>query len=116
MTIPSRFNHTTKRLCAALLVTGMALAGSGCAKLQNWRDHDKGIKIENLKVPTGYRVALLAEGAAHGGRHGRYLICRQHGGQCLRTDHERRRSDATARLAQRVDKSERRGVATVRCS
>jgi glucose/arabinose dehydrogenase len=35
---------------------------SGCGALQDWRDENKGIRLESLRVPPGYRVAVLATG------------------------------------------------------
>lgn len=52
----------TIRRGAALLTVAVALAISGCGALQDWRDENKGIQLQNLKVPPGYRVAVLATG------------------------------------------------------
>ena len=52
----------TIRRGATLLTVAVALAISGCGALQDWRDENKGIQLQNLKVPPGYRVAVLATG------------------------------------------------------
>lgn len=58
----SPFRRSTWRCGAALLWMGLSIGLSGCGALQDWRDENKGIQIESLKVPPGYRVAVLATG------------------------------------------------------
>ena len=55
-----RFCNKTKRAGATLLLAVMAVAISGCGSLQDWRDENKGIRLESLKAAPGYQVAVLA--------------------------------------------------------
>lgn len=52
----------TLRAGTAMLSVAVAVAISGCGALQDWRDENKGIQLENLKAPPGYRVSVLATG------------------------------------------------------
>lgn len=62
MQTPRRSTRTIKRTGAAILWAAIAVAVSACGTLQDWRDENKGIQLENLKVPPGYRVTVLATG------------------------------------------------------
>ncbi len=50
------------RLGTAVLWASLVLALPGCGWLQDWRDENKGIQLQSLKVPAGHRVAVFATG------------------------------------------------------
>ena len=39
---------------------GLLLSSAGCAWLQDRRDENKGVQLDSLRVPDGYRVSVLA--------------------------------------------------------
>ena len=62
MRLTPGFSRLTTRTVAALLGTATVATLSSCGTLQDWRDENKGIQLESLKAPPGYRVAVLATG------------------------------------------------------
>lgn len=57
-------NLTQLRLSLVRLGLGFAaaLTLSACSFYQDWRDENKGIQLESLRAPPGYKVSLLASG------------------------------------------------------
>lgn len=62
MHLSSRSRTATQWLKHAVLLAGLTAALSGCSFYQDWRDENKGIQLESLTVPPGYRVSLFATG------------------------------------------------------
>ncbi len=58
--VSSHFQVLLRRLALMSLLAVSVVASTGCAWLQDWRDENKGIQLQSLKVPAGYRVAVLA--------------------------------------------------------
>ena len=46
---------------AAFVAGGAALALTGCGAFRDWRDEDKGIRLERLQAPPGHTVSLFAK-------------------------------------------------------
>ena len=47
------------RVLAASII-GVLLSSGGCAWLQDMRDENKGVQLQSLRAPDGYRVSVLA--------------------------------------------------------
>lgn len=61
--------HTSARprsfsqwLTRTLTWAGLGIVLSGCGFYQDWRDENKGIQLDTLTAPPGYRVSLFATG------------------------------------------------------
>lgn len=56
----TRVRSIIARIAPPLFFAVVAVTTTSCAWLQDRRDENKGIHVERLKVPAGYRVSLLA--------------------------------------------------------
>ncbi len=62
MHLSSEFQSPATRLRTGLMWLAMAAALSSCGFYQDWRDENKGIQLDSLKAPPGYRVSVFATG------------------------------------------------------
>lgn len=62
MHLSTQCHKTLARIGRATLSAALAAALAGCGFYQDWRDENKGIQLESLKAPSGYRVSVLATG------------------------------------------------------
>ena len=62
MHLSIEFHKTIARIGAATIWAALAASLASCGFYQDWRDENKGIQLDSLRVPAGYQVSVLASG------------------------------------------------------
>ena len=62
MHLSTQCHKALVRIGAATLAAALAASMVGCSFYQDWRDENKGIQLDSLRVPQGYKVTVLATG------------------------------------------------------
>ena len=58
----AEFHKPMARFSKAVALAIIASSLAGCGFYQNWRDENKGIQLDSLQAPPGYKVSVLATG------------------------------------------------------
>ena len=62
MHLSTQCHQALARIGTATLWAALAASLAGCGFYQDWRDENKGIQLDSLKAPPGYKVSVLATG------------------------------------------------------
>ena len=58
----AQIHKALSRIGTATALSALAALLAGCGFYQDWRDENKGIQLDSLRAPPGYKVSVLATG------------------------------------------------------